>query len=218
MKQKMSEDQKFIFDSIFTQVRSGFFSLEDIQDNIIEEVEDNGFEDEISEDWVQEKIDEVYQELKAESTSWEYPTMTERLVAAFDELSESHKVIALHYPGYTMDEGEYEVVEIERALIDNNQKSEGYCFYNGQDLERAVRGEGLHIAFQKIDNESDVVSKEVAHKIVSVLQKHNLDVEWNGKASSRIFLPHFKWEQVYDEDARDLLNYNDVIDIILENK
>jgi len=216
MKQNMSEDQQFIFDSIYTQVRSGFYSLEDIQTSIIEEIEDNGFEDEISEDWAYEQIDNVYRELLSESKTWESPTQTERLIAAFDELAQE-RIIALHYSGYTTEEGEYEVVEVERALRENNEKSEGYCYYHGQDLERAVRGEGLFIAFQKIDNESDAVSKEIAKRVVAVLEKNGFKTEWNGKANSRIFLPSFKWERVYDEDARDLLNYNYVVDTILEN-
>lgn len=217
MKQSMSEDQQFIFDSIYTQVRSGFYSLEDIQNNIIEEIEDNGFEDEISEDWAYKQINAVNEELLKESESWGENTQTNRLIAAFDELAES-KIIALHYTGYTMDDGEYEVIEVERTLNDNNEKSEGYCFYHGQDLERAVRGDGLNISFQKINNESDVVSKEIAKKIVAVLEKHDLNVDWNGKASSKILLPEFKWQRIYDEDDRDLLNYNYVVDAILLNK
>lgn len=216
MKQNMSEDQQFIFDSIYTQVRSGFYSLEDIQNSIIEEIEDNGFEDEISEDWAYEQIDNVYRELLAESKTWPSPTQTERLIAAFDELAQE-RIIALHYPGYTAEDGEYEVVEVERALRENNEKSEGYCFYHGQDLERAVRGEGLYISFQKIDNESDAVRKEIAKKVVTVLEKNGFSAEWDGKAHSRILLPSFKWERIYDEDARDLLNYNYVVDTILEN-
>src|SRR5690606_2505272 len=130
MKQRMSEDQQFIFDSIYTQVRSGFYSLEDIQTNIIEEIEDNGFEDEISEEWAYEQIDRVNEELLRESESWGENTQTTRLIAAFDELAES-KIIALHYSGFTTEEGEYEVEEVERTLIDNEEKSEGYCFYHG---------------------------------------------------------------------------------------
>lgn len=216
MKQKMSEDQQFIFDIIYTQVRSGFYSLEEILEFVTEEIEDNGFEDEISEEWAQDQIDMVYQKLLEESKSEVPFAPTQRLIAAFDELA-ANKIIALHYAGYTTDEGEYEVTEIERVLIDNETESEGYCFYHGQDLERAVRGEGLHLSFQKINNESGAVSKEVAQKIIAVLEKHELKVEWNGKATTRIFLPDFQWQRIYSEDNRDLLDYNYVIDAILGN-
>lgn len=217
MKQSMSEDQQFIYDSIYTQIHSGFYSLEDIQNNIIEEIEDNGFEDEISEEWAHNQINNVHEALVKESESWETNTQTQHLIAAFDELAES-KIIALHYAGFTIDDGEYEVAEVERTLIDNDEKSEGYCFYHGQDMERAVRGEGLYISFQKINNVSDVVSRDVAKKISEVLEKHDLKVEWNGKATSRIFLPNFKWQRIYNEEDRDLLNYNYVVDAILLNK
>jgi len=110
MKQSMSEDQQFIFDSIYTQVRSGFYSLEDIQNNIIEEIEDNGFEDEISEDWAYEQIDRVNEELLKESESWGENTQTTRLIAAFDELAES-KIIALHYTGFTNDTGNMKLLK-----------------------------------------------------------------------------------------------------------
>src|SRR5690606_31424858 len=131
MKQNMTEDQQFIFDSIYTQVRSGFYSLEEILEFVTEEIEDNGFEDEISEEWTQNQIDKVQQELLEESRSEVPFAPTQRLIAAFDELA-ANKIIALHYAGYTTDEGEYEVVEIERVLIDNETESEGYCFYHGQ--------------------------------------------------------------------------------------
>lgn len=217
MKQNMSEDQKIIFDSIYTQVRSGFYSIEDIQENIIEEIENNGFEDEISEEWAYDHIDKVYTQLLEDHQQWESPTQTERLINAFDELAES-KIIALHYTGYSQEDGEYEVEEVERTLRNNDEKSDGYCFYHGIDLEKAVLGEGLNITFQKIDNVSDIIAKEIAQKIIEVLKKHDLEVSWNGKANSPIHLPNFTWERVYNEEDRDLLNYNFVIDSILLNK
>ena len=41
----MTEDQEFIYQSIVSQMRLGFLSNEEITDNIIEEVEDNEFEE-----------------------------------------------------------------------------------------------------------------------------------------------------------------------------
>ncbi|WP_239774518.1 hypothetical protein [Tenacibaculum finnmarkense] len=45
----MTENEEFIFESIYTQVRIGFSSISEIKENIIEEIEDNEFEKEISE-------------------------------------------------------------------------------------------------------------------------------------------------------------------------
>ena len=47
----MTENKEFIFESIFNQVRMGFLSISEIKENIIEEIEDNEFEKEISEEW-----------------------------------------------------------------------------------------------------------------------------------------------------------------------
>ncbi|MEO7978677.1 MAG: hypothetical protein ABI657_16145, partial [Flavobacterium sp.] len=59
----MTENEQFIYESIFNQVRMGFLSLDEIQENITEEIEDNEFEDEISEEWAFDKIKEEYQKL-----------------------------------------------------------------------------------------------------------------------------------------------------------
>lgn len=211
----MSEDEQFIFDSIFTQVRSGFYSLEDIQTNILEEIEDNGFGDEISEEWACGQIDKVNAELLEECQQWEQPTETDRLIAAFDELAAKHKIIALHDAGYITEDSEYEVADIERVLNDHDTASEGYCFYNGEDLDPAVRGEGLQLTFQKVENTSDATAKEVARKVIAVLEANGLKTAWDGKAASPIILPGFKWQRVYDENARDLHDNNHVIDTIL---
>lgn len=213
----MSEDQKIIFDSLYTQVRSGFYSTEDIQASILDEIEDHGFADEVSEEWVFEKIDEVYKELSEESKSWETNSETNKLIKAFESLAEI-KIIALHFPGYSNEDGEYEAEEVERTLLNNGTKSIGYCFYTGYNLEKAILGEGLQIQFQKLNNVSDVVAKEVAVTIVDTLKKHDLAVDWNGKADTPIRLTNFKWERIYNDTDRDLLNYNNVIDTILENE
>ena len=81
----MTENETFIYESIFNQIRMGFLSLDEIQENILEEIEDNEFADEISEEWAFDKIKEEYQKLLAESKQWKSPTDTERLIKAFDE-------------------------------------------------------------------------------------------------------------------------------------
>ena len=174
----MTENEAFIYESIFNQVRMGFLSLDEIQENILEEIEDNEFEDEISEEWAFDKIKEEYQKLLAESKKWNSPTDTERLIKAFDELGDEN-IIALHNAGYTTTDGEYEVVEVERDLQENEVESDGYCFYHEQDLARAIDTEnsGLYIAFQKVDNSDDAVTIEIGKRADLVV----LDAEGNVK-------------------------------------
>ena len=209
----MTENQEFIYESIVSQVRMGFLPIDEIKDNIIEEIEDNGFEDEISEDWANEQIDNEWENLISESKNWKSPNDTERLTEAFDELCDKN-IIALHNAGFETSDGEYEVVEVERALRENGKMSDGYCFYHEQDLARAISKDNpsLYIAFQKINNEDDKVSIEVGKKVVEVLKHHGFAVDWNESANTKILIPNFKWQRIYDENNRDLQDYNDVIE------
>ncbi|OOV17796.1 hypothetical protein [Flavobacterium sp. LM4] len=213
----MTENEAFIYESIFNQVRMGFLSIDEIKENIIEEIEDNEFEDEISEDWAFEKIDQEYQKLLLESKQWKTPTDTEKLIKAFDELADEN-IIALHNAGYTTSDGEYEVVEVERELQENEVESDGYCFYHEQDLARAIDIEdpGLYIAFQKVDNSDDAITIEVGKRIAEVLIDNDFKIIWNGSARSKIEIPGFRWQKIFDEDARDLQDYSEVVDRMLQ--
>ena len=207
----MTENEAFIYESIENQVRMGFLPLDEIKDNILDEIEDNEFENEISEDWATQHIEAEWNSRLNETKTWKTPTDTERLIAAFDELCDQN-IIALHNAGYTTSDGEYEVVDVERKLRDNGIVSDGYCFYHEQDLSRAIAKEdpSLYIAFQKVDNEDDAVTIAVGKKVVEVLKKHQFEVDWNESPTTKILIPNFKWELFYDENNVDLLDYEAV--------
>ena len=57
----MTENETFIYESIFNQVRMGFLSIDESKENIIEEIEDYEFADEISEEWDFDKTRDEYQ-------------------------------------------------------------------------------------------------------------------------------------------------------------
>lgn len=215
----MTENQEFIYQSIFSQIRMGFFSPEDIIENVLEEVEDNGFEDEITEEWIESTIESEFEKLQIESEQWERPTQTERLTQAFDELC-TLNIIALHNAGYTTSDGEDEVIEVESELRENGVQSDGYCFYHQQDLERAIDPEApsLYIAFQKVNNNTDEVTIGVGKQVVQILKNHGFDVVWDETVNRKIELPGFAWQKIYTEDADDLLDYSRVVDIILNRE
>ena len=215
----MTENEAFIFESIENQVRMGFLSIDEIKDNILDEIEDNEFENEISEDWATQHIEAEWQSMLNETKTWKSPTDTDRLIAAFDELCDQN-IIALHNAGYTTSDGEYEVVDVEQKLRDNGIVSNGYCFYHEQDLSRAIAKEdpSLYIAFQKVDNEDDDVTIAVGKKVVEVLKKHQFEVDWNESPTTKIHIPNFKWELFYNENNVDLLNYEAVAKRMIEKK
>ncbi|PAM93854.1 hypothetical protein B4N84_16415 [Flavobacterium sp. IR1] len=213
----MTENEEFIYESIFNQLRMGFLSIDEIQENILEEIDDNEFEDEISEEWAFDKIREENQKLLSESKQWKSPTDTERLIKAFDELADKN-IIALHNAGYTTSDGEYEVVEVERDLRENEVESDGYCFYHEQDLARAIALEdsSLFIAFQKVDNTDDATTIEVGKVVAEVLINNDFRIKWDGSARTKIEIPGFRWQKIFDEDARDLQDYSEVVDRMLQ--
>ncbi len=215
----MTENEAFIVESIFNQVRMGFLSISSIKENIIEEIEDNEFEDEISEDWAYEVIDKEYNKLLKESSNWKRPTDTEKLIIAFDELC-SKNIIALHNAGFTNSDGEYEVVEVERSLRAHKITSEGYCFYHEQDLSRAIMPDNpsLYLSFQKVDNSDEGVTLNIGRKVTDVLRKNGFEVVWNEDVNRKILIKNFKWQYRFDETSRDLQNYDKVVELMLKSK
>jgi hypothetical protein len=213
----MTENKEFIYQSILSQLRMGFLSIEEIKENIIEEVEDNDFEGKISKEWISESIDMAWQSLLLESKQWKRPTDTERLVKVFDELCKSN-IIALHKAGYTNSDCESEVVEVELVLRKKKIRSDGYCFYHEQDLLEAIKNEKpyLHIAFQKVDNTNTIVAIEVGKKVVEKLKKYGFRVDWSETPTTKILIPNFKWQLIYDDNNRNLLDYNEVVKLMTE--
>ncbi len=214
---KMTENEEFIFESLYNQIRMGFLSIEEIKENIIEEIEDNEFENEISVEWAFKIIEEEYKILIEESKQWKRPTDTEKLIDAFNELCEIN-IIALHNAGYTTSDGEYEVVEVERELRNNNKISDGYCFYHEQDLARAIFPENpsLMLTFQKVDNSDDKTTIEIGRKIVEVLKRNDFKINWNETATSKIEIVDFAWKKLYNESMEDLLDYGKVIEKLIK--
>jgi hypothetical protein len=91
-----------------------------------------------------------------------------------------------------MSEGHQEAFEIMQDRGNNNFI--GYCFYHGQDVERAVVGGGLMIAFDHVNG--DVPEKiTVANIVISVLQSAGFEVEWDGTPNKRIDIPNFDWKR-----------------------
>jgi hypothetical protein len=209
----VTENEKFIYDSIVSEVKMGFTPTDEIKDIVMEQVDDNGFEKEISEEWVLTLVDEEFAKRVKESKSWKSPTDTERLIKAFEELC-AMNIIALHNAGYTTSDGEGEVVEVEKELRKKKVVSDGYCFYHGQDLERAISPDqpNLMIAFQKIDNSNDEVTVAVGKKVADVLKRNGFKVKWNETATKKIEIAEFVWQKVYREGDEDLLNYDSVIE------
>ena len=128
---------------------------------------------------------------------WPTETDCDRLDAAFKAL-DSRGVLALQNAGYTMSDGHESAYEglSERGW----DKYFGYCFYHGQDLERAIAGHGLLIAFDHVDGE--VPEKlEVGKLVKAELERAGFRCDWNADTTKRISIPVFDWKRRRSKEA-----------------
>jgi hypothetical protein len=181
----MSDVDCYILDAIKVHVWGGFDCPGDVQEMISDILEDGA-----NEKMLRSSVDiEFEKKLKAEK-DWPSLTDVDRLDAVFKALR-SKGILCLHNAGYTMSDGHCDANE----EIANYPKGTfyGYCFYHGQDLERAVFGHGLMLAYDHVDG--DVPDKyRVALSIKDELEKTGFVLEWDGSADKRINIPKFEWK------------------------
>ena len=213
----MTENEKYLFDHFLISIKSGFESLDDIITDALEAVEDEGWESEISEEWIKETLSIQYAKNESESKDWIHPTDTEKLHTVFDNLCKQ-KIVALHNAGYTQSDAIYDVQDVWQDLEDNGIKPVGYCYYHGQDLERVIETGTLCIGFYGEKEKNDKEAIIIGHKIVSLLKEQGFTIEWDGSASKRIEIHDFNWQNLFtsDEDVEDKWGYDRVLEFMEE--
>jgi hypothetical protein len=141
-------------------------------------------------------LDAEFARKAAEEEGWPDTTDCDRLDAAFAALA-GEGILGLHDAGFTMADGHSEAAE---ALADApSGRYFGYAFYHRQDVERAIAGGGLWIAFDHVDG--DVPDKlRVGRLVGSALEKAGLRPVWEGDPEQRIALPGFDWKRRAEAD------------------
>lgn len=144
---------------------------------------------------------EVAKAIDAELLKWwnekqEYPEVTDcdRLDIAFDAMNE-RGVIAMQLVGYTQSDG-YDEFQSQYASHANKSSVLGYCFYDGQDFECVARGGGLNLAFGPVDpSNEETQGVDVGNIVREEIKKAGLGVDWDGKFTTRLSIPKFKWQR-----------------------
>jgi hypothetical protein len=185
---ELSETDDFIIETVKHCVWSGFYNFDDIQAVI-----DDIIDDDANEILVRSSVaKELAKKAEAQKT-WPEETDCDRLDQAFENLNKSG-VIALHNTGQTISDGLDDVAEALGQC--DGAEANGYCFYHGQDLERALEGGGLWLTFGDFDDDA-AARKRIGESIKLCLEKHAFFVEWDGSADERICLPEFDWKRRY---------------------
>jgi hypothetical protein len=182
----MNENDEYILACIRSSVWSGFYGADQIDQQI-----DDLLEEDSDEQALRAAAQTELRAKKAAEASWPAVTDCDRLDAAFAELERSG-LIALQNAGYTMSDGHSDVGDV-LARRERDQVK-GFCFYHGQDLERAVEGGGLMLAYGDLDAEPGAKTA-VGHLVAAALRRAGFEVEWNGDPEKRIFLPRVDWKR-----------------------
>ena len=119
---------------------------------------------EFDESSVAAAIEAARKEWEQEKEQWPEVTDCDRLDEAFEAIN-TRGIIAIQNAGYTQSDGYHDFRE---AYARHPKKSEvlGYCFYHGQDLERAVRGGGLYLAFGPTDPTDELAGGSLVGNVV----------------------------------------------------
>ncbi|MFP2924750.1 DUF6891 domain-containing protein [Pyxidicoccus sp. 3LG] len=130
----------------------------------------------------------------AEELHWTQPTLNDAITRAFEEL-EGKGIIAMEDAGGSLSDG---WAEVTRAAKDSAPPARGATFFHGQDVERAVMGQGLMLAFGAFDTYfqlDDAASPEIAREVRDTLARHGIQTEWDGSIERRIHIPPFPWRK-----------------------
>ncbi|MBF9222044.1 DUF6891 domain-containing protein [Hymenobacter ruricola] len=185
----MDEATKYLFDEVRNAVWSGFYTKEEVAEMLEEWVEDA--EGEPDEAALAAALQKEFADKKAAESTWPQVTDCDQLDQAFGGLW-AQGIIALQNAGYTMSDGLDDVSEVRANS--GAEGIRGYCFYHGQDLARAVSGQGLMLAFGSFDDEA-THKIAVGETVRAAFQEVGLVVEWNGDPETRLRLPLLDWKR-----------------------
>jgi hypothetical protein len=176
---------------IDTQVRSGFESRDRVIEIFCEEMYAPGDLDPTE---VSTAVDAAIQAHELAKAAWPEITDCDRLNRAFERLA-FEGIICLHNAGYTQSDGFDDFRESYRSHPERG-RIRGYCFYHGQDTERAVEGGGLFLAFGPADPKQEEIEGPVVGRLITTaLGAEGLHSEWDGTFAKRIFIPQFIWQK-----------------------
>lgn len=182
----MTDSEQHVADSIAQWVWSGFYTRDDI-----EHMMDDIVDDDCDVDELRSLIGPKLREKQKAERSWPALTDCDRLDKVFYDLHEQG-ICALANAGYTKSDGYSDVAEAVADAPDGHYT--GYCFYHGQDVERAIEGYGVMLAFGDLGDD-DARGLQVGLVIADALRQAGFQVDWDGTMQTRINLPVFDWKR-----------------------
>lgn len=185
----MSENENDILELIRIWVWSGFYDT-----SLASEM----LEDQLSEAWedvdagrVRKALADAFAEKARVEKTWPPETDCDRLDRVFAQLN-AQGICALQNAGYTMSDG---IADVSEELARHPRGHfQGYCFYHGQDLERALAGLGLMLAFGDLREDKNK-SVLVGKSIQAAFERAGFRTSWDGTAATRIDVLQIDWKR-----------------------
>ncbi len=179
-----------VLNQIECHVRGGFVPIDDISRIVLETWEFQALDP----DEVHGLVRTSGRALRKQARTWPEMTDCDRLDAAFRALF-GRRVIALQNTGLTQSDG-YDDVRTAAHSHPEPTSVVGYCFFHGQDLELAVQGKGLYLAFGPMDPILEqTMGPQVGRMVVEEVERVGLQTEWNGTISQRILVRPLDWKR-----------------------
>lgn len=178
-----------INDEIQLLIKSGFYG----DDEILEIIDDEFIEEDISEDLIsklllenKERIDEI------EDDSEDFVNLRN----AFLDLTKE-RIISIHNAGYDIEEGIQDSFELYTHLRNNSYDPIGFCFYTFEDIENVIVDNALCIAFGDFEYDEEK-GLEIAKTVVGTLKDYGFDINWNESVDEIIEIENFNWKKHFD--------------------
>jgi len=188
----MNQDTQDLLDRVRVSIWSGFDTPQDVHELI-----DDLLDGDADEAAVRASIQPEFVRKAAAEATWPEVTDCDRLDTAFRQL-DGLGIVALQNARYTMSDGHSDVSE---ALAQAGPgRYHGYAFYHGQDVERAVEGGGVWIAFGSLTDDRDA-DVEIGQTVQRELAAAGLEVRWAGTLDRRIELASFDWKRRHTPHA-----------------
>ena len=170
-------------------IKSGFYS----DDEILEIIDDEFIEENISKDLISELLLENKDNIgEINDDSDDFTSLKN----AFLDLTKEN-IISIHNAGYDIEEGIQDSFELFTHLRNNKFSPIGFCFYSFEDIENVIEENNLFIAFGDFEYDENK-GLDVAKEIVTVLESYDFEIEWNESVEERIEIKNFIWKKHFD--------------------
>lgn len=172
-------------------IKSGFYN----KDEILELIEDEFFEEDISLDEFENLVSKNYDNLDIPNQDSIDFTKLENV---FNQLTGLNEIIAIHNAGYDLEEGVQDAFELFVHMRNNNYSPKGFCFYSFEDIEIAIEKETLSLVFGDFESDEKKALK-IGKTIVEALESNGFNINWDNSLDSPIEIKPFMWKKVYTD-------------------